>query len=433
LGTNTGDWIGDITASTPDKSDIGGIYAGGSYSSVNFWHGVLDEVRLSNVERSDDWVTTEYNNQSSPSTFYTISSATSLIAPSQVQWLVADHLGTPRMILDQTGALANLKRHDYLPFGEELFAPAGGRTTAMGYASGDNVRQQFTSYERDIETGLDYAKARYYTNVQGRFTSPDPLLESARPGMPQSWNRYTYCLNNPLMYVDPDGLTWYKKKGSAQPEWFDENENPGDDYEEITQHVYWGGDEAGWVGLDPRSKNWRAGFQSQDEALQFIDPGQEVSLADSISEMSMFTGLGGLARGVFNIGARLGARFFAREAAETATDTAARGLSMEGLAFERKFLFKHLDDTPQAAREASQGSAHVFNDLSTFSRVESTIFSRGTFTGTRDGFARYGFRFDKPIGTRIANDGTRTPLQYGELKLRTDGSGLYHVIPRTGP
>ena len=109
------------------------------------------------------------------------------------------------------------------------------------------------------------------------------------------------------------------------------------------------------------------------------------------------------------------------------------GLSMEGLAFERKFLFKHLDDTSQAAREASQGSAHVFNDLSTLSRVESTIFSRGTFTGTRDGFGRYGFRFDKPIGTRIANDGTRTPLQYGELKLRTDGSGLYHVIPRTGP
>jgi hypothetical protein len=64
------------------------------------------EVRLSNVERSDDWVATEYNNQSSPSTFYTISSATSLVGASQVQWLVADHLGTPRMILDQTGTLA---------------------------------------------------------------------------------------------------------------------------------------------------------------------------------------------------------------------------------------------------------------------------------------------------------------------------------------
>jgi RHS repeat-associated protein len=101
-----------------------------------------------------------------------------------------------------------------------------------------------TQKERDVETGLDYFLARYYSNVQGRFTSYDPLLESAKSAMPQSWNRYTYCLNNPLMYVDPDGLTWYKKKGSDQPEWRDEN--PGDEYEEITQHVYWAGENHGW-------------------------------------------------------------------------------------------------------------------------------------------------------------------------------------------
>ena len=66
-----------------------------------------------------------------------------------VQWLVPDHLGTPRIILDQTGELANVKRHDYLPFGEELFAPSGSRTTAQGYLSGDSIRQQFTQKERD--------------------------------------------------------------------------------------------------------------------------------------------------------------------------------------------------------------------------------------------------------------------------------------------
>ncbi|HEX2270746.1 MAG TPA: hypothetical protein VHH35_14465, partial [Pyrinomonadaceae bacterium] len=44
-------------------------------------------------------------------------------------------------------------RHDYLPFGEELFAPAGGRSAAMGYSGGDAVRQQFTQKERDVETG----------------------------------------------------------------------------------------------------------------------------------------------------------------------------------------------------------------------------------------------------------------------------------------
>jgi len=72
----------------------------------------------------------------------------------------------------------------------------------------------------------------------------------------------------------------------------------------------------------------------------------------------------------------------------------------------------------------------VFNDLSTMSRVESEIFSRGVYTGTRDGFARYGFRFNEPIGVRIASDGSRIPLNYGEMKIK---DGLYHLIPRTGP
>lgn len=41
---------------------------------------------------------------------------------------------------------------------------------------------------------------------QGRFTSPDPLLSSADISDPQSWNRYSYSLNNPVRYVDPTGL-----------------------------------------------------------------------------------------------------------------------------------------------------------------------------------------------------------------------------------
>jgi RHS repeat-associated protein len=128
----------------------------------------------------------------------------------KVQWLISDHLGTPRMILDQTGSLANMKRHDYLPFGEELFAPTSGRSAAQGYAGGDGVRQQFTQKERDVETGLDYFDARYFAATQGRFTSVDPLLESADPLMPQSWNRYSYVLNNPLVYTDPTGEIWVR-------------------------------------------------------------------------------------------------------------------------------------------------------------------------------------------------------------------------------
>ncbi len=128
---------------------------------------------------------------------------------ANVNWLVTDQLGTPRMVFDKTGSLANMKRHDYLPFGEEISA-FGGRTPAQGYVA-DGIRQQFTAYERDIETGLDYARARYYANAQGRFTSVDPLMASARPLQPQNWNRYAYCVNNPLKYVDPTGLEWVWK------------------------------------------------------------------------------------------------------------------------------------------------------------------------------------------------------------------------------
>jgi uncharacterized protein RhaS with RHS repeats len=52
---------------------------------------------------------------------------------------------------------------------------------------------------------LDYFLARYYSSAQGRFTSVDPLMASARVTVPQSWNRYAYAFNNPLRFVDPDG------------------------------------------------------------------------------------------------------------------------------------------------------------------------------------------------------------------------------------
>ncbi len=127
-----------------------------------------------------------------------------------VQWLVADQLGTPRIIADKTGSLAGIRRHDYLPFGEELYAGTGNRTITSGYG-GDNVRQKFTSYERDNESGLDYAQARYYSSVQGRFTSIDPLIWFGYLKRPQSWNRYSHAINNPLRYVDPDGLKWLQR------------------------------------------------------------------------------------------------------------------------------------------------------------------------------------------------------------------------------
>jgi RHS repeat-associated protein len=145
---------------------------------------------------------------------------------TKCQWLVADALGTPRMIADQTGSLTGMRRHDYLPFGEEITAGTGLRTTTQGYppvTPADAVRQQFTGKERDTETSLDYFLARYYSANLGRFTSPDEFTggpdelydfaidASDNPTFyadlhePQSLNKYTYCYNSPLVYTDEDG------------------------------------------------------------------------------------------------------------------------------------------------------------------------------------------------------------------------------------
>jgi RHS repeat-associated protein len=137
--------------------------------------------------------------------------ATVASAPqSVVRWMVADQLGTARMVVDKTGSLAGITRHDYLPFGEEISGSIGGRST-QGYPSApnqqtDGVRQQFTAKERDLETGLDYFGARYFSSTQGRFISVDPENAGAELIDPQSWNGYSYAGNSPLTFFDPTGL-----------------------------------------------------------------------------------------------------------------------------------------------------------------------------------------------------------------------------------
>jgi RHS repeat-associated protein len=128
------------------------------------------------------------------------------IEPSAgTKYTTSDHLGSPRVVTNSSAVVVS--RHDYQPFGENLGAGIGGRTTGMGYDAADGVRQKFTSKERDFETGLDYFGARYYASTQGRFTSPDRLLGSGRIENPQTWNRYDYVLGNPLKFCDALGLS----------------------------------------------------------------------------------------------------------------------------------------------------------------------------------------------------------------------------------
>jgi RHS repeat-associated protein len=76
-----------------------------------------------------------------------------------------------------------------------------------GYAASDTFNPKFTGKERDTETGLDYFGARYFSGAQGRFTSVDPIwITKERMLDPQRLNLYAYGRNNPLRYIDPDGM-----------------------------------------------------------------------------------------------------------------------------------------------------------------------------------------------------------------------------------
>ncbi len=84
----------------------------------------------------------------------------------------------------------------YAPFGEQ-YAAAG--TTGITNVS-------FAGNNQDTTTNLYDAQFREY-EIYGRWPSPDPAGTAvANPANPQSWNRYAYVMNNPLVSIDPLGL-----------------------------------------------------------------------------------------------------------------------------------------------------------------------------------------------------------------------------------
>jgi len=257
------------TAFTYDAENKQSVYAGGAANGGANYYYDGDGKRVKKVTVSETTVfvydvggqlVAEYNNQQQQS-------------GSGTSYLTTDNLGTPRVITDGSGAVK--ARHDYLPFGEELYAGVGGRTAGQGYV-GDSNRFRFAKLERDDETGLDYAKARYYANVQGRFTSPDPLMASAKPSMPQTWNRYTYCNNNPVVLIDPTGLDWYFKGKDGDPThhlgesptYF--KDKPEDGYTKTTSYTYYGGEQTGYVSLNPFSNNYTSGLADNNAAQRVL-------------------------------------------------------------------------------------------------------------------------------------------------------------------
>jgi RHS repeat-associated protein len=116
-----------------------------------------------------------------------------------VYYLHSDHLGSTSLTTDITGTVVAETR--YLPYGEERWKNEAQPTDFT-----------FTGQRAERGFGLMDYNARYYDSYLNRFISADTVVPEA--GNPQSLNRYSYAINNPLGYIDPsghDGEPWWTR------------------------------------------------------------------------------------------------------------------------------------------------------------------------------------------------------------------------------
>lgn len=148
----------------------------------------------------------------------------------------------------------------------------------------------FTGKERDSESGNDYFNARYMSSSMGRFLSPDPSNLSVDWWLPQTWNRYTYGLNNPLTMVDKNGLwptpvhifmndssfpgmskqdVWKLDKATIDMDWAPGQQDPRNSFQHGMQ------DGSGDVGGNPQTMQEEARQQADDFISQQVAAAQQ--------------------------------------------------------------------------------------------------------------------------------------------------------------
>jgi RHS repeat-associated protein len=109
---------------------------------------------------------------------------------STLYYVLGDHLGSASVVTNSTGTIVGEDR--FYPFGETRF------TTGTMFTD-----KLFTGQREITGLGIYHYQARFYSPKLGRFLSADTIV----PGYanPQSFNRYSYVINNPLRYTDPTG------------------------------------------------------------------------------------------------------------------------------------------------------------------------------------------------------------------------------------
>jgi RHS repeat-associated protein len=115
-------------------------------------------------------------------------------------YLLKDHLGSIIRVLSINGSTVNsLERFSYDVWGNRRNATDW---TTVGSFTPTYIFKGFTGHEHIEGFGLIHMRGRVYDPRLGLFLSPDPYIQSMTT---QGFNRYSYCLGNPLSYTDPNG------------------------------------------------------------------------------------------------------------------------------------------------------------------------------------------------------------------------------------
>lgn len=119
---------------------------------------------------------------------------------SSVYHISRDHLGSITHIFDSNGTIVQELSYDAWgrlrnPQNQVVYAPGSEPVLLLG--------RGYCGHEHLREFGLINMNARLYDPMLGRFLSPDPYVQM--PDFSQNYNRFSYCMNSPLMYNDITG------------------------------------------------------------------------------------------------------------------------------------------------------------------------------------------------------------------------------------